>query len=62
MAIYRNPLLQARRLRVGAHLSPAAKRRLMWMLFYKTHGRNARLTCRHFAISSATFYPVVAPL
>lgn len=26
------------------------------MLWYEEHGRNARLTCRHFGISSATFY------
>jgi len=26
------------------------------MDFYTQHGHNARLTCRHFAISSATFY------
>ena len=37
-------------------LSTAAKRRLAWMDFYSDHGHNARLTCRHFAISSRTFY------
>jgi putative transposase len=37
-------------------LSPAARRRLKWMDYYEQHGRNARLTCRHFDISPQTFY------
>lgn len=37
-------------------ISPEAKRRLKWMDWYQAHGRNARLTCRHFAISPDTFY------
>jgi len=37
-------------------LSKAAKRRLKWMDFYGSHGRNGRLTCRHFGISPDTFY------
>jgi len=37
-------------------LSPAAKRRLAWLDFYRKNDRNARLTCRHFAIAPATFY------
>ena len=37
-------------------LSPEAKRRLAWIDFYSAHDRNARLTCRHFAISPRTFY------
>ena len=37
-------------------LSRDAKRRLRWMDFYYSHGRNARLTCRHFCISPQTFY------
>lgn len=41
---------------VGAQLSREARRRLQWMDFYAHHDRNARLTCRHFGISSATFY------
>src|SRR6266852_5747334 len=42
---------------VGAHqLSREARRRLQWIDFYEHHERNARLTCRHFGISSATFY------
>jgi transposase InsO family protein len=41
---------------MSASLSPEARRRLRWMEFYEAHGRNARLTCRHFGLSSATFY------
>lgn len=37
-------------------ISPEAKRRLKWLDWYQTHGRNARLTCRHFGISPDTFY------
>lgn len=40
----------------GASLSQTAYARLAWMDFYHTHGRNAALTCRHFAISRQTFY------
>jgi len=37
-------------------LSKRARQRLQWMKWYEDHGRNARLACRHFAISPATFY------
>lgn len=37
-------------------ISPEAKKRLKWFDWYESHGRNARLTCRHFAISPDTFY------
>lgn len=37
-------------------LSRVAKKRLVWMDWYARHGRNARLTCRHFGISPDTFY------
>lgn len=37
-------------------LSKPAKQRLKWMDFYHSHGRNARLTCRHFGISPDVFY------
>lgn len=40
----------------GALLSPAAKRRLEWIDWYRSHGENARRTCRHFSISPDTFY------
>ena len=56
MMIQQSLLPQARRIRMSASLSPEARRRLRWMEFYEAHGRNARLTCRHFDISSATFY------
>ena len=44
------------RLRSTTKLSKAAKQRLKWMEFYNSHGRNARLTCRHFGISPDVFY------
>ena len=37
-------------------LSREAKKRLQWMDWYRRHGRNARLTCRHFGISPSAFY------
>jgi len=37
-------------------ISPEAKRRLRWLDWYRAHGNNARLTCRHFGISPDTFY------
>jgi len=33
-----------------------ARQRLAWMDFYRAHGNNASLTCRHFGISRDTFY------
>ena len=44
------------RLRRIAELSRDANRRLQWFDYYKTHGKNARLTCRYFGISAQTFY------
>jgi transposase InsO family protein len=38
------------------HLSKKALQRLGWMDWYFSHGKNARLTCRHFGISPDTFY------
>jgi len=38
------------------NLSKQALKRLEWMDWYSSHGRNARLTCRHFGISPDTFY------
>jgi len=40
----------------GAELSRDARARLKWMDFYRSHGYNARLTCRHFGIAPQTFY------
>src|SRR5487761_442047 len=37
-------------------LTNNAKQRLKWMDFYKAHGQNARLTCRHFGLSPDVFY------
>ncbi len=38
------------------NLSKQALKRLEWMDWYSNHGKNARLTCRHFGISPDTFY------
>jgi len=40
----------------AVELSKKAKQRLKWLDYYQTHGRNGRLTCRHFDISPQTFY------
>lgn len=37
-------------------ISKKAKERLKWLEYYQAHGRNARLTCRHFGLSPDTFY------
>lgn len=51
------PIPQASQLRCqGLELSRDGQRRLKWFEFYRTHGNNARLTCRHFGISPQTFY------
>jgi len=42
--------------KLNLKLSREAQRRLEWFEYYATHGRNARLTCRHFDISPQTFY------
>lgn len=41
---------------ISVSLSREGRLRLQWMDFYERHGRNARLTCRHFGISPDTFY------
>jgi putative transposase len=43
----------------GVHpvdLSKTARQRRGWIAWHEEHGRNARLTCRHFGISPDTFY------
>lgn len=37
-------------------LSHDASKRLLWMDWYFTHGKNAEGTCRHFGISKSVFY------
>lgn len=37
-------------------LSEKGEQRLKWLDYYKNSGQNARLTCRHFGISTRTFY------
>lgn len=39
-----------------ASLSQDALRRLYWMDWYHSHGKNAEATCRHFGISKSVFY------
>jgi len=50
------PQLRRQRFWVAPSLSREARQRLRWMEFYVAHDRRVRLTCRHFGISSATFY------
>ena len=40
----------------SASLSKDALRRLWWMDWYQSHGKNAESTCRHFGISKSVFY------
>jgi transposase InsO family protein len=40
----------------GSELSRDARARLKWVDYYRFHGYNARLTCRHFGIAPQTFY------
>jgi len=44
------PVIQA------AELSKEALKRLIWIDWYFSHGKNAELTCRHFGISKSVFY------
>jgi transposase InsO family protein len=44
------PVIQA------ASLSKEALRRLTWIDWYFSNGKNAELTCRHFGISKSVFY------
>jgi putative transposase len=37
-------------------ISHEASKRLKWFDYYRSHGNNARLTCRYFGISPQTFY------
>ena len=39
-----------------AQLSKDALKRLLWMDWYHSHGKNAERTCRHFGISKSVFY------
>ncbi len=42
--------------RLDVELSREAQKRLKWFDYYRSHGENARLTCRYFGISPQTFY------
>lgn len=56
MKTYGNILIGARKLSKIPKLSKEAKRRLGWMDWYDDHGKNGRLTCRHFGLSPDVFY------
>lgn len=45
-----------RQMAKARHLSPRACARLEWFIWHEHHGRNATLTCRHFAIPAKTYY------
>ena len=48
--------VNAPRFKLQKELSKEAKRRLSWMDYYFSHGKNASLACRYFGISRKTFY------
>jgi len=48
--ILSTPVIQA------ASLSKDALKRLTWIDWYYSHGKNAELTCRHFGIAKSLFY------
>lgn len=56
MNIYGHILPGSHRLIRVNDLSKRAKGRLRWLDWYEAHGRNARLTCRHFGLSPDVFY------
>ncbi len=56
MSVIPARLPEGRRVRAAPTLSRDALQRLRWMDSYLAHDRHARLTCRHFGLSSATFY------
>lgn len=46
-----------RRVAQAIHLSPPARRRLEWLIFYHSKAeKNASLTIRHFSLNRSTFY------
>ncbi len=42
--------------RLKSNISKDAQNRIKWFDYYRSHGENARLTCRYFGISPQTFY------
>jgi len=57
MSVYGSIVPGARGLaKLLVELSKEARRRLKWLDYHRSHGCNARLTCRHFDISPQTFY------
>ena len=56
MSIYGSIIPGASRLARIPELSKQARQRLKWFDYYRSHGTNARLTCRYFGISPQAFY------
>lgn len=56
MSIYGHILPGSWRLSRIKDLSPNAKRRLCWMVYYQKNGKNVRKTSRYFGIHHSTFY------
>ena len=57
MRIFNGRVPQAQRLvRLNCTLGRAARQHVAWLDYYRAHGANAALTCRHFGISRQTFY------
>lgn len=55
-AFYVYPKRAMKQLRGIKSITKEAQRRLTWIEYYKEHGKRVRLTCRHFGISTRTFY------
>jgi len=55
-AVARNLPTAVAQARAEPQLSRRARQRLKVIQWYEDHGRNARLTCRHFGICPDTFY------
>jgi transposase InsO family protein len=54
---YSLPVWTGEHLREEAkHCSPPVKKRLEWIIYYKTKGENAALTARYFGITPKTFF------
>lgn len=56
MNTYGHVLPKASQIARISKLSKEAKKRLRWLDWHKAHGKNARLTCRHFGLSPDVFY------
>ncbi len=55
-AFYVYPKRAMKQLRGIKSITKEAQRRRTWIEYYREHGEKVRLTCRHFGISTRTFY------